>query len=657
MNIEHNITVIVKQFIVLKKFKTMIDNETFRLRIGLFSGKKGINSKTKLNTNHYRCNTSSAFIDNITSSHNPYYKYIHFLMFIYFIVMIYFWSVLLSMCMSFNISLGLEAKSEMLFHHGFSRFLIPTMACSHIKIFSCILTFFVCRRFFSPHKSLKHRFSNRLKRMMFNLTLWLYSINSILIIIVNPSILNPGPQGLSALYQNVQGFIPVSQLSSLHPSLDLNKIAEFQAYVNSSKPDIIALNETWLKKSISDNEILPNYQYEVFRNDRTRKTHPPDPENPNKFRENGGGVLLAVRSDLDLSTKRLPVRIGMEMLAVQITLPNNESFVVCTCYRVGTLGQHNHDIIVEYIRSIVSKRKPPKIYIIGDFNLPNADWPRASSRIPIEQQFIDSFNGLALSQLITSPTHKGGNTLDILLTNFESTVDQLKVHDQNSFCKSDHFPVSFSPKIKFSRKKSPKRKVFNFKKANWDMLNHDLCSINWNFLNSTDPDTGWKTVKECIFSLAEKHIPKVTVKSEFQPPWFDCEVYSACRSKDRLRAKWKETGSLPDELRWTVSRKDFKNLSAQKLRDNLFNSDDPALITKKFWSHVKYSSNSCRIPNSVNYSSKVRFKPKDQAELFNSFFMINFLNLHTMALTYHMKTIQFLILTSVIRMFIDSSLI
>ena len=143
-------------------------------------------------------------------------------------------------------------------------------------------------------------------------------------------------------------------------------------------------------------------------------------------------------------------------------------------------------------------------------------------------------------------------------------------------------------------------------------------------MNCIDPDTGWKAVKECIFSLAEKHIPKVTVKSEFQPPWFDCEVYSACRSKDRLRAKWKETGSLPDELRWTVSRKDFKNLSAQKLRDNLFNSDDPALITKKFWSHVKYSSNSCRIPNSVNYSGKVRFKPKDQAELFNSFFYNQF---------------------------------
>lgn len=326
-------------------FKTMIDNETFRLRIGLFSGQKGISSSKGLfKTSHYGYNnTSSAFIYNITASHNPSYTYIPFLIFLYFMAIIYFLSISISMCMSFNISLILEANSEMLLSHRFSRLLIPALACSHIKLFSCILTLFVCKHFTYPSNGFNCRFPKRLNRIFFNFTLWLFSINSILIIIINPSLLNPGPQDLTVMYQNVQGLIPFNQLGSVHPSLDLNKMAEFQAYVNIAKPDIIALNETWLKRSISNNEILPDSQYEVFRNDRTRKTHPPDPENPNKFRENGGGVLLAVRSDLDLTTKRLPVRIGMEMLAVQFTLPSNESFVVCTCYRVGTLGQPNHD--------------------------------------------------------------------------------------------------------------------------------------------------------------------------------------------------------------------------------------------------------------------------------------------------------------------------
>ena len=87
---------------------------------------------------------------------------------------------------------------------------------------------------------------------------------------------------------------------------------------------------------------------------------------------------------------------------------------------------------------------------------------------------------------------------------------------------------------------------------------------------------------------------------------------------------FKESGSLNDEIKFADSRRNFKKLSSLKLRDNLFNSEDPAMITKKFWSHVKYQSNSCRIPNCVSYLDQVRYQPKDQAELFNTFFFNQF---------------------------------
>ena len=312
------------------------------------------------------------------------------------------------------------------------------------------------------------------------------------------------------------------------------------------------------------------------------------------------------------------------MLAIKITFPNNESIIVCTCYRVGTLGRPNHDAIVNYIHSLISKRNPPKIYLIGDFNLPTADWSTSESPSSIEQSFIDSFNGLALSQLITSATHKNGNTLDILLSNFDNTVSNVQVLPPNSLCKSDHFPISFNLKSTFARKKSNKRKVYNFKRANWDLINRELCSTDWKFLNYLDPDSAWKILKERLFLLADKHIPKVTVKSEFQPPWFDSELFAACRKKERLRDKFNERGLLSDELKFTASRKYFKKLSSTKMRDNLFNHDDPALITKKFWSHVKYQSSSCRIPNCVSYSGQLKFKPQEQAVLFNSFFYDQF---------------------------------
>ena len=81
---------------------------------------------------------------------------------------------------------------------------------------------------------------------------------------------------------------------------------------------------------------------------------------------------------------------------------------------------------------------------------------------------------------------------------------------------------------------------------------------------------------------------------------------------------------MHNEIKFTASRRSFKRLYSVKLRDNLFNSDDPALITKKFWAHVKYQSNSCRIPNCVTYADQVSFHPKEQAELFNTFFFNQF---------------------------------
>ena len=56
------------------------------------------------------------------------------------------------------------------------------------------------------------------------------------------------------------------------------------------------------------------------------------------------------------------------------------------------------------------------------------------------------------------------------------------------------------------------------------------------------------------------------------------------------------------------------------MRDNMTNHDDPVLITKKFWSHVKSKSNSTRIPECISFDGQLRYSPKDQANLFNTFF-------------------------------------
>ena len=588
----------------------MIDNDTFRVRIGLFACKR----RTPGSMTHFKKSFNHSFI-----SPNSHFSSVFWL--IYSIFMTYFMSLLLAFSISSRSNLSDNIHVSL---PPVSAFSLPFLCHSYLKQFSAIIFLFSASKITAMFKEGKIKFNCRLHRFAAVFLFWVYSLNVLLIILVNPSLLNPGPQHLSVAYQNVQGLIPFGQLSSKHPLLDRCKISELQSFAIQSRPDILVLNETWLKKSISSNEILPDSQYEIFRNDRTRRTHPQDPNNPKKFRENGGGVLLAVRSDLNATVKRLTVTTGLEMLAVKVNFPNKESFIICTCYRVGTLGQPHLDTLTTYLRSLTSKRNPPKLYLVGDLNLPHANWPNSSSTSPLEQAFINSFSNLSLSQLVTSPTHRSGNILDVLLSNHEPSIVNLQVQEPHSICKSDHFPLTFSIKSSLSRKKTPKRSVYNFKKANWAQINQDLCSINWSFLSSAHPDASWKVLKECLLNLADRYIPKVNIKSDFQPPWFDSELYSACRTKDRLRQKFKDSESLHDELKFTSSRRSFKRLYSAKLRDNLFNSDDPALITKKFWAHVKYQSNSCRIPNCVTYSDQLRFHPKEQAELFNTFFFNQF---------------------------------
>ena len=238
----------------------MIDNVTYRVRIGLFACKR----RTPGSMTHFKESFNHSFI-----SPNSHFSSIFWL--VYSIFMTYFMSLLLAL------SVSCQSKFSENIHVSFSpvsAFFLPFPCHSYLKQFSAIIFCFVAIKTAAIYKAGKIRFNCRLHRFTAIFLFWIYSLNILLIILVNPSLLNPGPQHVSVAYQNVQGLIPFGQLSSNHPILDRCKISELQSFATKSGPDIFILNETWLKKSVSSNEILPDSQYEIFRNDRTRRTHP-----------------------------------------------------------------------------------------------------------------------------------------------------------------------------------------------------------------------------------------------------------------------------------------------------------------------------------------------------------------------------------------------
>ena len=115
-----------------------------------------------------------------------------------------------------------------------------------------------------------------------------------------PQFVKPRAQFIKICYQNVQGLIPIKDLTLKQASLNVTKIYEFNSYININNPDIIMLNETWLRKC---------------------------------------------------------VRKGAEILAIEVTI-DNKKFVFCTVYRVGNLDEPNHTSIINTIKTFYTVRDP-----------------------------------------------------------------------------------------------------------------------------------------------------------------------------------------------------------------------------------------------------------------------------------------------------------
>ena len=477
-------------------------------------------------------------------------------------------------------------------------------------------------------KPRKYIHNSRLTNIITALCLWILLLNFLLIAVMNPSIKNPGPQSggnFSVFYCNVQGLIPFGELAAENPMLHVTKLHELNHLIAVKKPDIVIYNETWLKSSILDSEVLPTDTYKVFRLDRSNYTHPPDPDNNRKFRANGGGVLIGIKHNLDIESKEIPVKCRAEILSVELSDKSGRKSIISSLYRVGTLGPDNHERVSQYLHTIRRRRRVQSLTLIGDLNLPHARWDNNFSPVPIEQSFIDTFNDLSLKQLVTVPTHNKGNILDNIFTDKLDLISDLTVDCKHGPCGSDHYPIFFNLNLNARRKKACKRKIYNFKQANWPNLNEELASKNWEHLfRNCSALESWMLFKEILTGSCDRHIPKIVISDEFQPPWFDSDVFDLCRKKERLHKEWKESNDDAKYFKFSRARKNFKDLVDAKMDANFENPLNRNLINKNFWSYVKSKSNSHRIPEVVSYEDCIRSDPQGQCDIFNRFFSDQF---------------------------------
>ena len=360
-------TVFLPYYFILSSYCTMIDAILFRYRIGLHNPARAPKSvKSRLNKCRSYIQQQENLSHNITKAVGP---------LAYLILLIYMGAVMLALQSSVKESISAAQQAQISFFAEYDDMTVGNGGRGpKIFLFSPLVVLLTAvvyrinctndRHEITIMKKLYYqlRFSyspkaNLLYRCFRKYIVWLVTFNAILLTYSNMSLLNPGPNGLSIMYQNVRGLIPVSDVNNKHPNLNYTKLNELQSYIHTSSPDILILNETWLKPSIHDNEILSPDLYKIFRRDRSHISHPPDPTNSSRFRSGGGGVLIAVKTDLEVVSKEINLKCRAEVIATEITFSNNTKICIATCYRVGTLGTQNFKELESYFTNLITTKK------------------------------------------------------------------------------------------------------------------------------------------------------------------------------------------------------------------------------------------------------------------------------------------------------------
>ena len=148
----------------------------------------------------------------------------------------------------------------------------------------------------------------------------------------------------------------------------VNKVQELKLFASQSRPDVIAITETWAHNGISNNYLkIPSYVI-AARHDRN------DTQNGR-----GGGLLVYVREDLQ-SVETTCQNNFNQFCSVQIASPSN-SLHLYVIYRSPNSSPANNEKLLEVMRGV----KNPAV-VVGDFTYPHANWEILKAKLSHEKK-------------------------------------------------------------------------------------------------------------------------------------------------------------------------------------------------------------------------------------------------------------------------------
>ena len=245
---------------------------------------------------------------------------------------------------------------------------------------------------------------------------------------------------------------------------------------------------------------IPN-SYNIHRKDRESR---------------GGGVLLAVKSNISCFRRRDLEESDCELLWVKIPFKDSSSYFVRVFYRPPSSDLTYLEVLARSSDKVSLISEHANILLCGDFNLPDIDWDLISLLQPnsLSDYFCDDIlNFFSLSQLINQPTRLDA-VLDLAISNRPENISNIKIGD--GLGSSDHNIITFDLQCKITRPCQPSKQIYDYQNANWDNFRLELSHVSWDTILDDDVsiDCVWNNWKRVFFKAVHNNIPSRAIKSK-----------------------------------------------------------------------------------------------------------------------------------------------
>ena len=299
----------------------------------------------------------------------------------------------------------------------------------------------------------------------------------------------------------------------------VNKIEELRAMVTVSKPDLIALTETWTHDGIG-NEYLQITGYEIIaRRDR-------------EDTEGGRGGEVIIYANNNLNAREIETKSNFsQYVSIELKCRCEDVFVHAV-YRSPNSNSDNDAALISLIKEMRGNN-----IIIGDLNFPDVNWKNGTAGSK-GRPFLDATTEMGMDQHVEEATHTSGNILDLILCNQEGLIREVKLDGRIG--KSDHNIITFGIQIDDKRQKTQRMRP-NYRKANFKEMRETIAKVDWEReLDGQDVNSMWQLISAKLKSAMDTYIPIKKCGSKMQPKWFDGEIKRSIEEKKRAWKKWKE---------------------------------------------------------------------------------------------------------------------